>query len=215
MNPIKECFAAVALMLVALVESLSRAHSNSSRALNRINYAAPSHCTEYWQYGNHFVEEHCGLALALLQETDVAVYANTRIEFLAPNTSPTHTTSVSLSTPRKYSYDTCTIAIMLIDTIFPDGDVPIDLLPRDHWSREITTFASLESAAKQVLKTCVHLKHNFGLTIDGEIEHAVGLFIWETGGWLDEKFQAAVDVRLKNATGFGAGTLTLGDDATQ
>lgn len=59
------------------------------------------------------------------------------------------------------------------------------------------------------------LRHSFGLTIDGESEHALGLFVWQSGSWLDEKFKAAVDLRLINASGLGNSTGIVDDDATQ
>ncbi|KAL8824190.1 MAG: hypothetical protein Q9191_005233 [Dirinaria sp. TL-2023a] len=218
MTPTKKYFAAIISTLALLIQSSSiNAASNSSNTLptQKPNHAAPTHCTEYWQYGSDFLAEHCSLALSLLQETDVAAFTTTRIEFLAPGASPTETTALSLKTPRKYSYDTCIIALALIDTVWPEGDVPVGLLPRDDWRREVSTFASLELAAKQVLKECVALRHSFGLTIDGENEHALGVFVWGSGSWLDEEFSAAVDVRLVNGTGLGYKTGVGDDDARE
>ena len=196
--------------LIALATSPQKTLADPSLPIGPLHHAAPYHCTEFWQYGrNDFVQGHCAFALETMQESDVTHYTDTRIEFLAPGTSSTQSTAISLATPRKYSLGTCTIAVVLIDTVFPAGQIPKNLLPVDHWSREISTFARLEAAAKLVLQECVGLRHQFGVMVDGENEHALGVFVWRTGSWLDETFKRAVDVRLKNATASRFGTSIL------
>lgn len=185
---------------VTLGASLPFALLNTSVPVSNLSFAAPIHCTRSEEYGHVLRRQDCHSALKVMQETDVEDFGIERVEFLAPDTTPSGRTFSSMVTPRKYSHGRCTIAIALLDFVYPYGDIPIHWTPATEGDREISTFTNLESAARQVLRECTVAKQEFGLTLDGEDEYALGLFVWETGSFLDDTMKGPAIIGGSNVT---------------
>lgn len=72
------------------------------------------------------------------------------VEFFAAKMTPSFPSQFSQSTPRKYKYKSCTMAIVMLRDL-PGGVVPGTTSPKS----DLCTYPHLENAAKNVLQGCL------------------------------------------------------------
>lgn len=81
---------------------------------------------------------------------EVARYESMTLEFLAANITPIFPSLFTQSTPRKYKYNSCTMAIVLLRDL-PGGAVPGIVFPMS----DLSTYVSVENTAKNVFQGCL------------------------------------------------------------
>ena len=124
------------------ISCLGQSNSNSEVCVECIN----SHdwATE------HFLAGDCYTALDKFHNREVDKYNSMMLEFLAAGLNPPFPSRFAQTTPRKYKYKSCTMAIVMLKDL-PGGAVPGTSFP----TSDLCTYIQLENAAKNVLEGCL------------------------------------------------------------
>ena len=97
-----------------------------------------------------FSPEDCYTVIANFHALEVEHYESMMVEFFAANIHPTIPSLFTQLTPRKYKYRSCTMAIVLLRDL-PEGLAPGINFPKS----DLSTYVSVETAAKIVLQACL------------------------------------------------------------
>ena len=131
----------------------------------------------------YYSEEDCVDAIAGLQHSDYDSYGQNLFEFLAPGAGAWYGYPY-IVTPRRYTVRTCTIAIAMLVN-FPPGMLPGEPPRLPYGFSDVSSFAQMWSAARQIDHFCEGVHGSLGWAMEGDINHAIGVFIWVTDSHID------------------------------
>lgn len=97
-----------------------------------------------------FHPQDCYTAIENFHTREVEIYESMTLEFLATHITPSFPSLFSQTTPRKYEYNSCTIAIVMLRDL-PGGTAPGITFPKS----DLCTYVYIENAAKNVLQGCL------------------------------------------------------------
>lgn len=130
----------------------------------------------------------CQLALRRLAQ-DATDRRRTLYTFLAYGQQAT-SSFPTIYTPRRYVRRTCTIAIAMISEFLP-GMLP-DISPGIDWpGSDVSDFGTINTRASGMLEECVDRLLSGGFVNVGRHSGGIGIFVWSTGGILDEYWNLA------------------------
>ncbi|KAL9065514.1 MAG: hypothetical protein Q9161_008166 [Pseudevernia consocians] len=140
----------------------------------------------------------CYTAISLFEDYEVYRHSTTLFEFYAATVRPPSPQRFSQTTPRQYTYKSCTLAVALIADL-PAGAVP-GLPERPNWPRtDVGTFAGIWQAGLGVRDVCLSVVGGAGGKGKGRVgfvnptgyetvglHGAIGVFLWDTNGALNQ-----------------------------
>lgn len=155
---------------------------------------------------NTIKHSDCLQALEILRRAEGQKSGTQRFEFIIPG-APRTTRFLPLTTPRVYSTDTCTVAILMLGGI-PPGFLPPGVRPQQWPHTDVETLDVLKDAAAEVVRQCVAEGAGpplAGWIARGRLARSIGVFVFESGSLMD---------RMVRNVGIGEGHgLLLGTDA--
>lgn len=166
------------LALLHLIQTAPLSSQNHHRAKN-LTYNWQPHCTDSldW-FGASYLEEDCVDAIARLQHTDYIDHGQKTFEFLAPGASAVYGLP-AFQTPKRYTARSCTVVIAMLATFTP-GLIPDEPPRLPHGTSDVTSFASIWSAARAVGHLCSGTHGRLGWAMAGRVNHGIGVFVWAT-----------------------------------
>ena len=140
---------------------------------------------------NHWVPHEvlyadCLLALDLMRRAEGAKSSTQRFEFMVPG-APKTTHLLPLLTPRKYTAKTCSITVDML-AMFHIRFLPPEAKRKWYSPTDVATLDEVKMAAERIAERCI--KDNgktqaAGWEPVGQEDRAIGVFIWESGSWMD------------------------------
>ena len=135
-------------------------------------------------------------------------HGTTLFEFLAANITPALPSRFAQPTPRKYTYKSCTVAVVMLADL-PPG-LPGLPLPPTRWPRsDLCDYVSIENAGLNVRDACLSIVEEEGAGGRGlrfvnptgynlaGVHGAIGVFLWDTDSVLNRA--------VKEGVGWGGG----------
>lgn len=100
-------------------------------------------------------------------------------------------------TPRKYTFGTCTLGIVMLRD-FPTPET----LPSKYKTGppgEASTYHNLNKVAVDLVEKCVAWKESAGYRVTG-LHDGIGVFVWATGSDLDKEIGDDMDLTFVSPT---------------
>lgn len=172
------------IFLLAALPTLTHLASSSPLVLlptTNISAPAPNlQCIDSPDWATlTFVPEDCYLALENFHTREVEFYESMMLEFLAANIAPSFPSLFAQTTPRKYEYKTCTMAIVMLRDL-PGEPLPVTRFPKS----DLSTYLSIGIAAKNVLQVCLSPVRGKGGRMGGGLGFVNPTGYDVTGTWM-------------------------------
>ncbi|KAL8760664.1 MAG: hypothetical protein Q9184_003162 [Pyrenodesmia sp. 2 TL-2023] len=148
----------------------------------------------------------CVGALETFRRAEGARHGSQKFEFYGTGAKPTPFGLLTLETPRKYTWNTCTITLGMLAGV-PRGYLPPGLQFKQHFApTDVATLDELRQSAREVVEDCVGWpphKPLAGWQPMGELSKDIGVFVWKTGSFMDHLVRVQEDLAFD---GSGNGT---------
>ncbi|KAL8918838.1 MAG: hypothetical protein Q9208_007095 [Pyrenodesmia sp. 3 TL-2023] len=139
----------------------------------------------------------CGAALEMFRRAEAAKPGSQRFELYGAGAKPGALGLLTLDTPRKYTWNTCTITLGMLAGV-PRGYLPPGLQFKQHFApNDVATLDELRQAAREVIEDCVKWvphKPLAGWQPMGELSKDIGVFVWKTGSFMDHLVRVQEDL---------------------
>ena len=184
------------LSQLLILPVLALLHLAQTAPLNSQNHHRTRNLTYYWQphctdsidwFGTSYLEEDCVDAIARLQHTDYIDYGQRTFEFLAPGARAVYGLP-AFQTPKRYTARSCTVVIAMLATFAP-GLIPDEPPRLPYGLSDITSFATIWSAARAVDHLCIGVHGRLGWVMAGRVNHGIGVFVWATKSAMNRLLQ--------------------------
>ena len=156
----------------------------------RLPSVKPCVASPDWVVSSHLNPSHCIEALELFRRAEILKDGSQRLEFFAPGGHPA-SRLLARTTPRKYSFSSCTIGIAMFASV-PPWLLPPTIERRRFAPTDVASFDELYEAARQIVTTCVQYRGRkplAGWQEMGRLGRAIGVFVWESGSPIDRIFR--------------------------
>ena len=165
-------------------------------------------CTSDYEWiGPQLDPNDCLSAVERLENTDFKFFKSIEIEFLAPGATRMSRLP-TLRTPRKYTFDSCTLVIAMLSTL-PPRSLPGQIRRRRPYApSDTSTFSYLRSISSWVDRTCVERDEMMGWCATGE-NYDIGVFVWSTVSPMNRRITSSNNSNYRNISGGSNTTMEL------
>ncbi|KAL8760135.1 MAG: hypothetical protein Q9199_000272 [Rusavskia elegans] len=150
-----------------------------------------------WVVSSHIHPSDCLEALDIFRRAESQKDGSQRFEFLARGAHPA-SELLTMTTPRKYHFRSCTVAVAMFASI-PPWFLEPTMERRRFAPNDIASLDELREAAKQIVATCVQFRGRrplVGWQEMGRLSKAIGVFVWETRSPIDGALRPWNDLML-------------------
>ncbi|KAL8843701.1 MAG: hypothetical protein Q9205_002058 [Flavoplaca limonia] len=190
----------IIVLTVLFIRTIAAAPADLASPESRLMGQQACVASPDWVVSSHIQPADCAEALDIFRRAEFPKGGSQPLEFIARGAHPaTHLTTIT--TPRKYRFRTCTVAVAMFASI-PPWLMPPTMERRRFALNDVASFDGLRQAAKQIITDCVQFRGRrplVGWQEMGRLSKAIGVFVWETGSPVDRALRPWNDLLMPGA----------------